>query len=205
MLEVVWPDGRRETRRLTIAQRRYDVQRIDGLPERMVTPDAAALPRIRAEAELVARARDVETAETWFRGGFVWPVVGRISGVYGSQRILNGEPRQPHYGVDIVAPRGTTVQAPADGRVVLAHPGMYFTGKTLILDHGYGLTSAFLHLDEILVGEGALVRRGTPIGRLGATGRASGPHLDWRMNLFEVRIDPALLAGPMPEPGAAAR
>ena len=112
---------------------------------------------------------------------------------------MNGAPRQPHYGVDIAAPEGTPVKAPADGIVALAHPDMYFTGQTLVIDHGHGLSSAFLHMSAILVGPGDRVVQGQPIGRVGASGRATGPHLDWRVNLFEVRLDPALIAGPMPE------
>jgi murein DD-endopeptidase MepM/ murein hydrolase activator NlpD len=204
-LRIAWPEGRTEMRTLAVEPRAYEVQRIDGLPQRMVSPDAEALERIRAENAMIAKARATDTPQTWFRGGFVWPARGPISGVYGSRRILNGEPRRPHYGVDIAAPRGAPVVAPAAGRVTLAHADMYYTGKTLILDHGHGLTSAFLHMDELTVEEGDFVRQGEAIGTVGATGRATGAHLDWRMNLFAVRIDPALIVGPMPETQAGAR
>ena len=127
----------------------------------------------------------------------MWPAKGRISGVYGSQRILNGEPRRPHYGVDVAAPVGTLVHAPADGLVTLANEDMFFSGGTLILDHGHALSSSFLHLSAILVKEGQRVRQGDPIAKIGATGRATGPHLDWRMNLGRDRLDPQLLVGPM--------
>jgi murein DD-endopeptidase MepM/ murein hydrolase activator NlpD len=125
-------------------------------------------------------------------------VQGVISGVYGSQRILNGQPRNPHYGIDIAAPAGTLVQAPADGVVTLTHPDMFFSGGTLILDHGYGLSSAFLHLRRILVKRGEQVSQGKPIAEVGATGRVTGAHLDWRINLFQTRLDPQLLVAPMP-------
>jgi murein DD-endopeptidase MepM/ murein hydrolase activator NlpD len=121
------------------------------------------------------------------------PAQGRISGVYGSQRILNGQPRQPHFGIDIAAPSGANVVAPADGIVVLAEADLYFSGGTVILDHGHGLTSAFLHLKKIFVNKGDLVVQSDVLGLVGSTGRSTGPHLDWRVNLFQKRIDPALL------------
>ena len=197
-LTLIHADGRQEVHELAIARRDYDVQRIDGLPEKMVTPPPEALARIRREAELIRAARERDTDAEWYRAGFVWPAVGPITGVFGSQRILNGEPRRPHYGVDIAAPRGTPVKAPAAGRVGLAEADLYFTGGTVLLDHGHGLSSIFLHLDSIGVAAGETVARGDVIGTLGATGRVTGPHLDWRMNWFDQRLDPALVAGPMP-------
>jgi murein DD-endopeptidase MepM/ murein hydrolase activator NlpD len=196
-LELRWPDGSGEARTLDIARRTYQIQRIDGLPPRLVTPRPEDLARIRREAALVRQVRRRDEPRTDFLDGFVWPVNGRISGVYGSQRVLNGEPRRPHFGVDIAAPPGTPVKAPAAGVVSLAHPDMFYTGATLILDHGHGLSSAFLHLRDILVRQGQRVGRGEPIGTVGASGRATGPHLDWRVNWFDTRLDPALLAGPM--------
>ena len=197
-LVVIFPDGNRDERILKITRRKYRIQRIDGLPKRKVTPKKEDLARIRAETRLLRQVRTRDDPRTDFVGGFIWPVVGRISGVYGSQRVLNGNPRRPHYGVDIAAPVGTPVKAPAGGIVSLAHPDMFFSGGTLILDHGHGLSSAFLHLDRILVKKGARVRQGEPIAELGATGRVTGAHLDWRMNLFDKRVDPQPLAGPMP-------
>lgn len=197
MLVAEFPDGSRERRVIAVEQRRYRVQRIDGLPPRKVTPSTEDLARIQAEVALVREARRRDDARTDFLGGFAWPLTGRISGVYGSQRILNGEPRRPHYGIDIAAPAGTPVRAPADGVVTLTHADMFFSGGTLILDHGHGLSSAFLHLQEIRVREGERVRRGQVIATVGASGRVTGPHLDWRINLFEKRLDPALLVGPM--------
>ena len=197
---VVFPDGRRERQVLKVEPREYDIERIDGLPPRKVTPRSEEdLARIRADVEMVKRARSIDDSRTDFLDGFRWPAKGRISGVYGSQRILNGEPRRPHYGVDIATPVGMEVLAPASGVVTVAHPDMFFSGGTLIIDHGHGLSSAFLHLSRILVETGERVTQGQPVAEAGATGRATGPHLDWRMNLFGRRIDPALLVGPMPK------
>lgn len=195
-LTVALEDGTVLRRDIAVDQRDYEIQRIDGLPDTMVTPPDDVLARIREEAALVQAARDRDTPGTWFAQGFVWPVKGRITGVYGSQRILNGVPRQPHYGVDIAAPEGTPVVAPASGVVSLAHPDMYFSGGTLMIDHGHGLASAFLHMQRISVVEGERVVQGQKIGTVGATGRATGPHLDWRINWFDKRIDPALVAPP---------
>jgi len=186
-------DGSTAVRELKPEPREFDIQRIDGLPPRQVTPDPESLERIRRDAAQVRKARQRMDARIDFAEGFIWPVHGPITGVYGSQRILNGEPRSPHWGVDLAAPTGTPVIAPAAGVVTLAHPDMYFSGGTLMLDHGLGLSSAFLHLDEILVEPGQRVEQGDLIARVGATGRVTGAHLDWRMNLGETRIDPQLL------------
>ena len=199
VLSVVFPDGKRERYGLAVKPRKYRIQRIDGLPPSKVTPSKEDLVRIRKEVALVKRARTVDDPRTDFLGGFQWPVKGRISGVYGSQRILNGEPRRPHYGIDIAAPKGTRVVAPAAGVVTLVHRDMYFSGGTMIVDHGHGLSSAFLHLSRILVKEGQRVKQGQPIAEVGSTGRSTGPHLDWRINLFGRRLDAALLVGPMPK------
>ena len=202
-LSVRHADGTIEERDLAVAQRSYDIQRIDGLPPDKVTPSADDLKRIKDDQERIARARQNDTAQPYFASGFVWPAVGTITGVYGSQRILNGEPRQPHYGVDVAAPVGAPVVAPADGVVSFADPNLFFTGATLMIDHGHGLSSTFLHLSEITVRVGERVRQGDLIARAGASGRATGPHLDWRINLFDIRIDPMLVVGPMPEPTLA--
>ncbi len=198
-LTLAFPDGRAASYTLEIEQREYDVQRIDGLPKEKVTPPPEVLERIQKEIAMVAEVRAVDRPETWFEQGFTWPVAGRISGIYGSQRILNGEPRRPHMGIDIAAPTGTPVVAPADGLVVLVHPDMYFSGGTILIDHGHGLTSAYLHMDTISVEKNQMVKQGEPIGTVGATGRVTGPHLDWRFNWFDQRLDPVLVAGPMPE------
>lgn len=198
-LRVVLPDGAQWQRRLNIASRSYQIQRIDGLPPSKVSPDAEALKRIRAEGAQVAGARKTDAARVDFLQDFVWPSVGPISGVYGSQRILNGQPRRPHYGVDVAAPTGTPVVAPAAGVVTLAHPDMYYSGGTLIVDHGHGVSSSFLHLSRIDVEVGQRVEQGQKIAEIGATGRVTGAHLDWRMNWFKQRIDPALLVPDMPQ------
>jgi murein DD-endopeptidase MepM/ murein hydrolase activator NlpD len=196
-LDAVFPDGSRAGRDLLVAKRDYKVQRIDGLPPKKVTPSEEDMVRIRKEYALVRNARARDDLREDFLGGFVWPAKGRISGVYGSQRILNGVPKRPHFGVDIAAPIGTLVHAPADGLVTLTHDDMFFSGGTLIVDHGHGLSSTFIHLSAILVKEGDRVRQGDPIAKIGATGRVTGPHLDWRMNLAGARLDPQLLVGPM--------
>jgi murein DD-endopeptidase MepM/ murein hydrolase activator NlpD len=198
VLRVRFPDGSTVQKNLDIAKRRYRIQRIDGLPPEMVVPPTEALKRIRRENALIGKARRRDTSATHFENGWIWPAEGRVSGVYGSQRILNGKPKQPHYGLDIAAPAGSPVVAPADGRVALVAPDMYYTGGTVILDHGHGLTSAFLHMSEVGVAEGEFVNKGDRIGAVGATGRVTGPHLDWRVNLFAARLDPAFLLPPRP-------
>jgi murein DD-endopeptidase MepM/ murein hydrolase activator NlpD len=198
-LEVAAPDGSVTTQELKIGRRDYDIQRIDGIAKDYVSPPEEVLARIRADSEAAAKARAADRPETDFDSGFTWPALGPISGVYGSQRILNGEPRQPHYGVDIAGPVGTPVTAPADGVITLAHPDMYFSGATLIIDHGHGLSSTFLHLEKIEVTEGQRVRQGEVVALMGKSGRVTGPHLDWRMNWRDERIDPTLLVPPMPK------
>ena len=192
-LTVTFPDGSTETRTLQIKQRKYKIQHIDGLPSKMVTPDEKDLDRIYGEIAQIKKTRSRDDARTDFLTGFIWPAVGRISGVYGSQRILNGEPRQPHFGVDVAVPTGTPVLAPADGIVSLAHPDMYYTGGTLVLDHGHGLSSSYFHLSRILVKDAQRVHQGDVIAEVGATGRVTGAHLHWSLNLFERPLDPQLL------------
>lgn len=192
-LAVVFPDGGVEHRTLEVAQRDYPTERIDGLPPSQVTPDEEALKRIRREQALIDRARAIDAARTDFAARFAPPVEARVSGVFGSQRILNGEPRRPHYGVDYAASRGTSIKAPAPGIVTLVHDDMYFSGGTIILDHGHGISSVFIHLSRIDVREGQRVAGGEEIGAVGATGRATGPHLHWGVNWFDKRLDPQLL------------
>jgi murein DD-endopeptidase MepM/ murein hydrolase activator NlpD len=199
-LEVRAPGEDPVRRTLEIAPREYDIERVDGLPPATVTPPPEVLERTRREAALVAQARTRRDNRTDWAEGFSWPAQGRLSGFYGSQRILNGEPRRPHFGVDVAAPTGTPVNAPAPGIVTLAEPDLYFSGGTLIIDHGQGLTSSFLHLSAVSVVVGDRVRAGDKVGEIGATGRATGPHLDWRMNWYNKRVDPQPLAGEMPSP-----
>jgi len=197
-LRIRKPDGSDKLVRVEIAPRDYIIQRIDGLPPRKVTPKPADLKRIRADSAAIGKARRRDDPRTDFLSGWEWPVTGRISGVYGSQRVLNGKPKRPHFGVDIAAQRGTPVRAPADGLVTLLHPDMFYSGVTLLLDHGLGLSTVYLHLKRSLVRKGERVRRGQVIAEVGSTGRATGPHLHWGMNLFNTRLDPSLLVGPMP-------
>ncbi len=197
-LVVTHADGRKEMRTLRIETRTYDVQRIDGLPRRKVSPDAQDMKRIRAEAGRIDSARYRDTPETLFRSGFIWPTKGVVSGVYGSQRILNGKPRRPHLGIDIAAPAGAPVHAAAPGIVALAEPDLFFNGGTIMIDHGHGVSSVYSHLSAVDVTVGQRVDQGARIGAVGSTGRSTGPHLDWRVQHFATRVDPALLAGPMP-------
>ncbi|MDP6175772.1 MAG: M23 family metallopeptidase, partial [Rhodospirillales bacterium] len=160
------------------------------------TPGKLDLERIRREKSLLAAARSVRSAQPLFLSGFAWPAKGRISGVYGSRRILNGKPRRPHFGLDLAAPEGTAVLAPADGVVRFAHPGMFFNGKTIILDHGLGLSTAYLHLSAVLVEPGQAVKKGQIIAKVGATGRVTGAHLHWGLRLGATELDPQLLVPP---------
>jgi len=180
------------------SRRDYDIQRVEGVPQRTVEPPPEQLQRIRGDSALVRVARRPVTDKTDFLHGFSKPLEGRITGVYGSQRFYNGVPKSPHYGLDYAAPTGALVKAPAAGVVRLAHSDLFYSGGTLIIDHGHGLTSSFLHLSELLVAEGSRVQRGQPVAKVGATGRATGPHLDWRMNWRNVRIDPALVLQSFP-------
>lgn len=178
---------------LKLKKRAYNIQRIDGLPPAMVTPPEEALPRIIEGGKLKRAARAIKSRRSDFAQDFVWPVKGRISGVYGSQRFYNGEARRPHFGIDIAAPRGTEVRAPASGKVTLAEPDMYFEGGLIFIDHGLQLTSAYMHLDTLKVKVGDEVKTGEVIATVGSTGRSTGPHLDWRMFWRKQRIDPALV------------
>ncbi|MGB3610884.1 MAG: M23 family metallopeptidase [Cellvibrio sp.] len=200
-------DGNRKEHAYEVARREYNIQHVTGVPQRTVTPSPEQIERSRREAKMAADARKVDLPLRDFSQKFEWPLVGRITGVYGSQRFYNGEPNSPHYGIDIAAPTGTPVKAPAGGVVTLVHPDMFFSGGTLIVDHGHGLSSTFIHLHKILVAEGDRIEQGQVIAQVGASGRATGPHLDWRMNWFDERVDPSLLVGPMPaqKPAAAGK
>ena len=194
------PDGERFSRTYEVAPREYNIQRIEGVPQKTVTPSAEQQERSRKEAAKVWQARQVRGASTDFTQDFKWPLIGPITGVYGSQRVYNGEPRRPHYGVDIAAATGTPVVAPAAGKVTLAEPDLFYSGGTLIIDHGHGLSSTFIHLSRVIVSVGQRVGQGELIAEVGASGRATGPHLDWRMNWLDRRVDPTTLVGPMPGP-----
>ncbi len=197
-LSVTDASGKTQSHDYAVAAREYRIQRIDGLPQDKVNAPPELSARIEREGALVRAARLQDTPRTDFLQGFVWPCTGRISGVYGSQRILNGESKQPHYGVDVAVPTDTPIKAPAGGVVTLAEPDLYYTGGTLIIDHGHGLASAFLHLSRVDAKVGDVVKQGQIVARSGATGRATGPHLDWRVSWLEARIDPQRLVPPMP-------
>ena len=175
-----------------IQKRKYNIQRIDGLEEKKVTPPEEVYARIKKENKWIAKARTVNTDLTYFKNKFIIPVDDAIiTGVYGSQRILNGKPKWPHYGLDFAQKEGTKIKAMIDGTVTLAEPDLYYTGGTLIFDHGHGISTLYMHMQEILVKKGQKVKQGDIIGTVGSTGRATGAHLDVRLNWFDVRLDPA--------------
>ena len=200
VVQATYADGSREVRHLAISRQDYKIQRIDGLPQRKVSPRKPEdLARIKADGALIRAVRKRDTETTYFASGFLRPIKGgRISGVYGSQRILNGKPRSPHNGLDIAVPKGTPVMAAADGIVALVHEDMFYTGKTVMIDHGHGLTSVYIHMDSIRVADGQRVTKGAPIGTVGMTGRATGPHLHWGVTWFGTHLDPALLIAEKP-------
>ena len=191
-------DGTEVNEEQRVAARSYAIQRVNGVPQKTVEPAPEDLARIASDQQLVNNARKVTSNETGFLNGFVAPIEGPVTGVYGSQRVYNGIPKSPHYGVDYAAPKGAIVRAPASGVVRLAHKDLFYSGGTLIIDHGHNLTSSFLHLSDILVSEGMHVERGDTVAKVGATGRATGPHLDWRMNWRDVRVDPQLVLQALP-------
>jgi len=175
-----------------IQKRKYNIQRIDGLEEKMVTPPEEVYERIKKDNKLIAKARAVDTDLDYFKDKFIIPVEDAIiTGVYGSQRILNGKPKWPHYGLDFAQDEGAPVKAMINGTVTLAETDLYYTGGTLIFDHGHGISTLYMHLNEIFVKKGQKVKQGEVIGTVGATGRATGAHLDVRLNWFGVRLDPA--------------
>lgn len=190
-LSFRFPDGDRWRHFVGLKKRDYDVQKIKGLPSRKVSPNTEDLKRIKADRRAIDQARSGSTDEALFVSGFIWPVKGRISGIYGSQRVLNGKPRRPHLGIDVAAPDGTPIMATADGIVRLARPDTFFSGNLIILDHGLGLSSTYAHMSRLAVAEGQRVQQGQVIGAVGATGRATGPHLHWSLNLNGFAVDPA--------------
>lgn len=196
VLEILHAGGRQEALRLSVARREWQVQRLEGLPGAMVTPPPDVLDRIARERAAMAALRKVDSADALFAGGFDWPARGRISGVYGSQRVLNGEPRAPHLGLDIAAPVGTPVHAMAPGRVLLAAE-FYFLGKVVVLDHGHGVQSLYAHLSRLDVQEGVAVARRQTVGAIGATGRVTGAHLHLGLNWFATAVDPQPLLPPV--------
>ena len=197
-LIVELADGNKWQRDITLEKREYNIQRIEGLEQKMVTPPAEVTARIKQDNINVANARSGNSDLDALFTKFEWPANGVISGVYGSQRILNGVPKWPHYGLDIANETGTPVYAPVDGVVTLADD-LYYSGNTLILDHGMRVFSTFLHMDTIMVEVGETVKQGEQIGTIGSTGRSTGPHLDWRINLGNIRLDPQTVISGTPE------
>ena len=193
--ELKWSDnqGTEHLQFLQLQARTYAIQKIEGIPSKYVSPPKKVSERIKLDNRQVGKARTLNDERTDFFQDFIWPAAGPISGVYGSQRVFNGTPKRPHFGVDVAAPTGTSVYAPANGIVTLFVPDMYYSGGTMIIDHGHGVSSTFLHLSKGHVEAGTIVKQGDLVAEIGSTGRATGPHLDWRINWFKERLDPALL------------
>ena len=188
-----FPDSNTQVKSIQIKQRHYNEESVTGLASNKVQPSAKELERITTEQAYFDHARQIDDPREDFLQPFIWPLKGRISGVYGSRRILNGTPKRPHYGLDIAAPQGTEIVAPADGLVTLNQPDLFYTGVTVMLDHGHGLSTLYIHMSESSVVLGQRVRQGDVIGAVGKTGRATGPHLHWGMSLFGTRLDPQLM------------
>ncbi len=173
-----------------VLKRKYNIQRIDGLEESKVTPPQSVYKRIKEENNKIGKARATNSDLTFFKNQFIMPVEGIISGVYGSQRILNGKPKWPHYGIDIAAKKGTMIKSSGTGVVTMAEDDLYYTGGTVIMDHGHGISTIYSHLEMVMVSVGDKINKGDIIGTVGSTGRSTGPHLDFRVNWFQTRLDP---------------
>jgi murein DD-endopeptidase MepM/ murein hydrolase activator NlpD len=173
-----------------ILKRKYIIQRIDGLAESKVTPPESVYERIKKENNAIGEARAINSNLTFFKEKFIMPVEGIISGIYGSQRILNGKPRWPHYGIDIAANLGSMIKSSGSGIVTMAEDDLYYTGGTIIMDHGHGISTIYSHLENVLVSVGDQINQKDIIGTVGSTGRSTGPHLDFRINWFQTRLDP---------------
>ncbi|MGQ4275877.1 M23 family metallopeptidase [Pseudidiomarina sp. E22-M8] len=192
-LTLTQANGEQLTRQLNLIPREYKIDRVEGVPQRTVTPDPKQVARARKEAAAVWQARQIFSQRHDFLTPVIEPAQGRISGVYGSQRIFNGEPRNPHFGLDVAAPTGTPVKVVWPGQVVFAADDLFYSGGTIIVEHGHGVTTTYIHLSRVDVEVGDELEQGAVIGAIGATGRATGPHLDWRVNWRNVRLDPALV------------
>ena len=183
-------NGNKEIIVKKVLKRKYNIQRIDGLEESKVTPPESVYKRIKQENNKIGKARAINSDLPFFKNDFIMPVKGIISGVYGSQRILNGKPRWPHYGIDIAAKQGTMIKSSGSGIVTMAEDDLYYTGGTIIMDHGHGISTIYSHLETVLVSVGDKINKGDIIGTVGSTGRSTGPHLDFRVNWFQTRLDP---------------
>ena len=183
-------DGEKEIITKQVLKRKYNIQRIDGLDEKKVTPPESVYKRIKEENNRIGEARAIDSDLPFFKNQFIMPVDGIISGVYGSQRILNGKPRWPHYGIDIAAKQGTMIKSSGSGVVTMAENDLYYTGGTIIMDHGHGISTIYSHLETVMVSVGDKINQGDIIGTVGSTGRSTGPHLDFRVNWFQTRLDP---------------
>ncbi len=183
-------NGKKEKIIKKVLKRKYNIQRIDGLEESKVTPPESVYKRIKDENNKIGKARSINSDLPFFRNQFIMPVEGIISGVYGSQRILNGKPKWPHYGIDIAAKQGTMIKSSGSGTVTMAEDDLYYTGGTIIMDHGHGISTIYSHLENVMVSVGDKINQGDIIGTVGSTGRSTGPHLDFRINWFQTRLDP---------------
>ena len=183
-------NGKKEVITKQVLKRKYNIQRIDGLEESKVTPPESVYKRIKEENNKIGEARAINSNLTFFKDQFIIPVEGIISGVYGRQRILNGKPKWPHYGIDIAAKKGTMIKSSGSGTVTMAEDDLYYTGGTIIMDHGHGISTIYSHLETVLVSVGDKINQGDIIGSVGSTGRSTGPHLDFRVNWFQTRLDP---------------
>ena len=183
-------DGKKEKIIKKVLKRKYNIQRIDGLEESKVTPPESVYKRIKEENNKIGEARAINSDLPFFKNQFIMPVKGIISGVYGSQRILNGKPKWPHYGIDIAAKKGTKIKSSGTGIVTMAEDDLYYTGGTVIMDHGHGISTIYSHLESLNVKVGDEILQGDVIGTVGSTGRSTGPHLDFRVNWFQTRLDP---------------
>ena len=200
LVTVRYPDGGGDSRSFTPTKRQYEIQRVNGLPQNTVTPPKEVQARISKEAETIYLARLTNTKGSDFLSGFDWPAPGIESGVFGSQRIDNGSPMSPHFGVDMAAPVGTPIHAPAAGTVSISDD-YYLDGGFTLLDHGQGVSTCYLHQSKRLVKAGDVVKRGQLMGLIGQTGRATGPHLHWAMNWFQAKLDPSRSTKkPRPDP-----
>ncbi len=192
LLKVSSPEGTIEQKKLIPTKRDYKISRVEGIKKSIMSPNKTAQTRAKQDSNMMKKVRKISSDLTNFSQGFIAPRKARITGVYGSQRFYNGVPKNPHYGVDYAGAIGSPVKAPAAGKVLLWVPDMFYSGGTLVIDHGHGITSNFLHLSDSLVKEGDLVKQGQVIAKVGNSGRVTGPHLDWRMNWHKVRFDPQL-------------